>query len=703
MRSKVVKQLLKKELLDVIRDRKAIIMLILVPLLIYPLIMFGSFAIMTMVQSNMEQAEYKVVLNVDDGGALADQIMISNDEKKKNAKEDKTVDYLKIVDINELSYDLADIDKALQKEEVDVYVTSEVGEDGRLVYTTKYVSSITDSDYAEVLVKDVLDELTLAEMKQTIEDAGMDSERVIHPFEIKRTNIATKEQSAGSLLGTVLPFMLVISLLMGTMYPAIDATAGEKERGTLETLLTLPARNHEIIIAKFLTVALMGIISALLNMISMGLMIFYMMKLVNSKAAGGLGLNMSGFRVSTFIPAMLVTVIGVFAFSLFISAVTMCITALSKSYKEANNYITPLTLVVMLTAYIGFIPNVQLTDKMALVPVANICLLIKNLLLFKAELGAVAIVLLSNVIYAILAILFLGKIYDSENILFDEGKGNIQIFQKRSNMKKGGVPTAGDTWFIISLVLILYIYIGSLIQADYGIWGIFGSQILIVSVPLLYAIYTKKSLKKTFHLKLCKPLAYVAGFILFLGVFLLENKLSNILYQLFPEEFSSTNSGLTDVLMGQGKLVTYMIVAFAPAICEEMLFRGFVFSGFKNSYKKWTAIIISAIIFGVFHTSLIRLIPTAILGGVFAYLVYSTGSLFSSMICHCLNNGIYVFEMFHPGALERHLPFIFGENQGTLQIILVAMLGLVLMVIGKLLLDVSLKKKANTKVSKESV
>ena len=703
MRSKVVKQLLKKELLDVIRDRKAIIMLILVPLLIYPLIMFGTFAIMTMVQSNMEQAEYKVVLNVDDGGALADRIMISNDEKKKNAKEDKTVDYLKIVDINELSYDLADIDKALQKEEVDVYVTSEVGEDGRLVYTTKYVSSITDSDYAEVLVKDVLDELTLAEMKQTIEDAGMDSERVIHPFEIKRTNIATKEQSAGSLLGTVLPFMLVISLLMGTMYPAIDATAGEKERGTLETLLTLPARNHEIIIAKFLTVALMGIISALLNMISMGLMIFYMMKLVNSKAAGGLGLNMSGFRVSTFIPAMLVTVLGVFAFSLFISAVTMCITALAKSYKEANNYITPLTLVVMLTAYIGFIPNVQLTDKMALVPVANICLLIKNLLLFKAELGAVAIVLLSNVIYAILAILFLGKIYDSENILFDEGKGNIQIFQKRSNMKKGGVPTAGDTWFIICLVLILYIYIGSLIQADYGIWGIFGSQILIVSVPLLYAIYTKKSLKKTFHLKLCKPLAYVAGFILFLGVFLLENKLSNILYQLFPEEFSSTNSGLTDVLMGQGKLVTYMIVAFAPAICEEMLFRGFVFSGFKNSYKKWTAIIISAIIFGVFHTSLIRLIPTAILGGVFAYLVYSTGSLFSSMICHCLNNGIYVFEMFHPGALERHLPFIFGENQGTLQIILVAMLGLVLMVIGKLLLDVSLKKKANTKVSKESV
>jgi sodium transport system permease protein len=104
------------------------------------------------------------------------------------------------------------------------------------------------------VVKDILDELSDVETRKAIEEAGLDAEKVTHPFGIKRENIASTEQSAGSILGMILPFMLVVSLLMGTMYPAIDTTAGEKERGTLETLLTLPIRNHEMILAKFITI-----------------------------------------------------------------------------------------------------------------------------------------------------------------------------------------------------------------------------------------------------------------------------------------------------------------------------------------------------------------------------------------------------------------------------------------------------------------
>lgn len=94
MRNRVIKLLLKKELLDVFRDRKAIIMLVLVPLLIYPLIFFGSFAVMTMIQSNIEQGEYKVLLSVDDDGALERQIAKYNEDKKSEDKgsEDKKTD-----------------------------------------------------------------------------------------------------------------------------------------------------------------------------------------------------------------------------------------------------------------------------------------------------------------------------------------------------------------------------------------------------------------------------------------------------------------------------------------------------------------------------------------------------------------------------------------------------------------------------------
>ena len=704
MRNKVIKQLFKKELLDVVRDRKAMIMLVLVPLLIYPLIFFGSFAVMSMIQSNMEQRVYKVLVDTDDEGAFAAELDEYNKKQMESAKTEKSsdtdaasskaVDMLKIVELDQTELTDEDVRKALQEERIDVYVTSSVDESGRVCYETRFISSITNSDYGERLVKNVLDNMTQRKMEGAIEEAGLDVKSVVHPFDIKRKDIATKEQSAGSLLGTILPFMLIISLLMGTMYPAIDTTAGEKERGTLETLLTLPVKNHDIIIAKFLTVALVGIASALLNILSIGIMIFYMMKLITSSNMQGIGLDMRDFRLGEFVLPMIVTVLAVFAFSLSISAVMMCITALAKSYKEANNYITPLTLVVMLTGYIGFIPNIELTEKMALVPVANICLLIKNLLLFRAEMGTVVLVLLSNVIYANLAILFLGRIYNSESILFDEGKGNIQIFQKRKNIQKGGVPTTGDTWFIVCFTFIMYLYVGSIIQMKYKIGGVFGSQLLIVIIPLLYAVYTKKNLRETFSLKLCRVPKLVSSFILFIGMFLVENTVSTLLYKFFPEEFGSTSAGLESTLMGGGKLVTYLVVAFTPAICEELLFRGFILSGFKSRYKALTAIVLSAAIFGAYHTSLIRFLPTALLGIAFGYMLYYTGSLIPSMICHSFNNGLYVFAMYHPGLLEKNLSFIFGENQGTLQMILIFVIGLVMLIAGGWLLKNGKNKKA---------
>ncbi len=738
MRSKVIKLLLKKELLDVFRDRKAIIMLVLVPLLIYPLIFFGAFAVMTMIQSNMEQGEYTVLVDVEDEGRLEEQIVLYNEKKSGDIKKDsseesstevsssevetsaeeneetdgnevggsgtdgtetdskeKVSDQLTVKKLDEIlaegEYTLSGddeksrqelVDKLLQNEKVDVYVTSEVGEDGRLTYTTKYVSSITDSDYAETIVKEVLDDMTDKQIEESLEAEGLDAEKVTHPFKIKRDNIASTEQSAGSLLGMILPFMLIVSLLMGTMYPAIDTTAGEKERGTLETLLTLPVKNHEIIIAKFLTVALMGIASALLNMLSMGLMVLYMLKLVQSQYAADMGFDLKNFHVGSFVPAMLVTVLAVFAFSLFISAVTMCITALAKSYKEANNYITPLTLVVMLTAYIGFIPNIELTKNMALVPVANICLMIKNLLLFKAEMSTVAIVLISNILYAILAILFLSRIYDSEGILFDEGRSGVQLFQRRSNMKKGGVPTSGDAWFIVCFVMIIYLYIGSLLQVQYGFAGVFYSQMIILALPLIFVIYTKRSIRETYKFKDFKLTSLLGGLCLFVGTFLVENTITTFLYTLFPEAFGSVNDGLTETLMGYNLPLTLLVVALTPAICEEMIFRGFIQSGLRSRYKAATTIVLVAVIFGAYHTSFVRFIPTAILGACFAFIVYYSDSIYISMIMHFLNNAVAVISMKYPGKLEQMFPVLFAEEQNAVSTVIIAAIGIVLVYAG---------------------
>ena len=321
MRTKIIKLLLKKELLYVFRDRKAVIMLVLVPILIYPLIFFGSFTIMTLIQTNLEKGEYKILIETEDDGDLISPINLYNKNQTGGKSENNSLSVISFEEAVEIYEEQNKhvseailreeshkdvVDRLLQGEVIDVYVDTHIDDEGKLVYSTRFVSSITDSDYAETLVKDVLDELADASTRNILTDEGLDADTIMHPFDIERNNIASKEQSIGSILGMILPFMLIISLLMGTMYPAIDATAGEKERGTLETLLTLPIKNHEIIISKFLTVAFMGIVSAFLNMISMAVMILYMVKLVSSDVAGNLGLNLRDFRVGTFVPAMIV-------------------------------------------------------------------------------------------------------------------------------------------------------------------------------------------------------------------------------------------------------------------------------------------------------------------------------------------------------------------------------------------------------------
>lgn len=715
MKTKAFKLLLKKELLDVFRDKKAIIMMVLVPILLYPLIFFGSMAVMTMIQSNMEEGEYKVAIVASDDGALKSAVEKHNENAKVEAQEKAetestdqgnssedsvsqgnsastsangiATDVLTLVDAPS-----GDYQEALQNEELDAYVTSSKDSSGKTVYEVYYVSSITNSSYAAGIVRDVVDELSREESKEKIQAAGLDADVIMNPVVCESEDLASSEQSAGSILGMILPFLLVLSLLMGTMYPAIDVTAGEKERGTLETLLTLPVSNREIIFSKFFTVAIIGIISALLNIVSIAFMGTYMIRLMGD-AVESMGISFAGIDIGKFIPAIIFTVLAILAFSLFISAVTMCITSLAKSYKEANNYITPLMLVVMLTGYIGFIPNIELTHTMALVPVANICLMIKNLLLFKVEYKLVAVVLVSNVLYAIVAVLILSRIYDSENVLFDEGKFSLKLFERRSNMKKGSVPTTGDAWFMVVFVMFAYLYLGSVLEMKYGFGGIFGIQMIIFVLPLLYVLYTKRSILQTYSFRKTKFMNFVAALFMGCGTMLIGIILTSFVSMLFPTEAEMVSSGLMNELMSDNELLTFAVVALTPAVCEEMLFRGFLFSAFRGRYKIVVSVLLTAVIFGVYHMSIVRFFTTALLGAALAVIVYYSDSIFPAMVMHAINNGIAVLQMYHPDTMENIFPLFAVEEPGIMESIVVSTMGILLLAAGVAMFKILQKKK----------
>ena len=698
MSTKIIRTLVKKEMLDVFRDKKTVLMMLVIPIILYPLIFIGVMQLMAFITSSMEEQNYKIVVEAEDegrflhkleefcqdgegtaeGGAQADIVETAEGASKtadgaaagETAEEEEQTYEITIVDAGSIT----DYETALNEEEIDAYVSGKV-KDGKVQYEVYYLSSANNSSYAAGLLMDEFDWLKEDLSRQMIAEEGLDVEAVFEPIVYEKQDIASSEQSVGSIMGSILPFMLVISLLMGTMYPAIDTTAGERERGTLETILTLPVTNRLLIVSKFITVAVIGMFSALLNILSMGAIALYMYKMMDMQT------DMGSFDLVKFVQAILVCILTVFAFSLFIRAVSMCVTSFARSYKEANNYITPLMLVVMFVGYIGFIPNIELTQTMAMVPVANICLLIKNMLLFKVDYAVIAMVLLSNVAYAVLAIMFLSRIYDSEAILFSDGKAGLQLFEKRSNLKKGGVPTVSDVWFLVAVTILLILYAGSMLQIRYGLAGVFGTQLILLAVPLFLVIYTKRDVKKTYGFARTGAVNYLGSAVLIAGAVLVNLVIAIGLAYVFPESAGNVETVFGDIMSGN-VLAVLLVVAVAPAVCEEMLFRGVILHSLQARYRVPSAIAVTAILFGLYHMSVIKFIPTGLLGLLFCIVAWKTGSIYPAMLMHFINNAISVIISCYPEQTEKVLPVLYKNTLSVSEALCMCGAGLVLMGIG---------------------
>lgn len=676
MNTKIIRTLVKKEMLDVFRDKKTVIMMLVVPIILYPLIFIGVMQLMTFISSSMEEQNYKIAVEAEDDGRFLHKLEeFRRDSQAKGEQTEESQSYeITLIDADSIT----DYETALNEEEIDVYVSGQM-EDGKIQYDVYYLSSVENSAYAANLVREVCDGLKEDMTRQMIAEAGMDVEAILEPIHYEKQDVASSEQSIGSIMGSILPFMLIVSLLMGTMYPAIDTTAGERERGTLETILTLPVTNRQLIVSKFITVAVIGIASAILNIASMGAITLYMYKMLDMQT------EMNSFNLAKFIPAILVCMLAIFAFSLFISAVAMCVTSFAKSYKEANNYITPLMLVVMFVGYIGFIPNVELTQTVAMIPVANICLLIKNMLLFKVEYASIAVVLLSNVAYAVLAILFLSRIYDSEAILFSDGKAGLQLFEKRENLKKGGVPTVSDVWFVVAFTILLILYVGSMLQVKFGLAGVFGTQMILLFVPLFLVVYTKRDIRQTYGFARAKVSGYLGGALMMIGTVLINFVLAAGLMSLFPESTSNVETAFANIF-GDNVLAVFVVVAIAPAVCEEMLFRGVIMHSLKAKYKVSSAIAITAVLFGLYHMSLVKFIPTGLLGLILCIVVWKTGSIYPAMIMHFINNAISIIITYYPEQVEKVLPILGKSNFIAVDVLCLCVAGGIFAATGALVL-----------------
>ena len=303
------------------------------------------------------------------------------------------------------------------------------------------------------------------------------------------------------------------------------------------------------------------------------------------------------------------------------------------------------------------LPSVELNYKMALVPIVNVSLLIKQVMAQQMNPALAGITIGVNLCYSVLIVWILAKMYDSENILFTDGFQSFKIFEKRSEIKKGTVPKIGDLILSVVVLLLLVLYLGTAATVKSVFGGTVVNQLLILSIPLLLVWYMKSDVKTLFSLKVPKAKNILGGLILYVGMYALIMIISYGLTIIFPE--SAENTRMTfEMMMEQPFVLIVLVMAVMPAVGEELYFRGLLFGSLRHRYPAVWAILISSLIFGVFHLSLVKILPTGMLGACFAYITYVSGSIYIGMFLHFFNNLMSAIAMKYPEQMEKVLPIL---------------------------------------------
>lgn len=399
-----------KELKDSLRDRRTLISMVVVPTLLMPVIMFGAgYIISKVVKQAKEEATSLVILGgVDSPGILA---ALKADPKFRIVELKPDMDYRKMVSEKRvrLAVEIPDGFEAALK-------TGEPKTVTLYHYEGEMKSGMGVSEVERFFrnLRDKTVETRLAERGLTAE--------FIKPFETKRQNVAPPAKVGGNIIGGIVPYMIIILCFTGAMYPAIDLTAGEKERGTMETLLCSPTSRINIVLGKFFMVMTASIATIAITLVSTAGSILIGGSMLSGKAiaaAGGAGKG----GAAGFIPVIdPVGILGVFAMiapvAVLFAALLLTISLFAKSYKEAQSYVSPLIIVVIMPAMIGMMPGIELSAKTALVPILNICLACKEMLSGVWHWQYLGLIFASTAVFAAAGIFACVKMFNREDVIF---------------------------------------------------------------------------------------------------------------------------------------------------------------------------------------------------------------------------------------------------------------------------------------------
>ncbi len=665
-----VRLILAREIRDQLRDRRTLFMMLVLPILLYPLLGMSYFQVMQFMQVKPTRVLVVGAGNVPDDPPLVVNNRFAADlfEKPENADlleldffPAEPQDGRQPLDPREEArravkagrYDAAiyfpdDFARALE------LVRRTIEERGarqvkvpqpEIIYTTaNETSQITFARLSGVLNRwadKVADQNLIA---------GGISISAAQPFDIGKADIAGETAYRGAALWSkILPVILLIWALTGAFYPAIDLCAGEKERGTLETLLCSPARRSEIVLGKLLTIMLFSMMTAILNLLSIG-------------ATGWLVFrDMKEFSMPPAISALWLLAALVPVSALF-SALCLALAAFARSTKEGQYYLMPLLLVTMPLVVLPMTPGVELNLGNSLIPVTGIVLLLRHLIEGDTlpALQHLPVVIAVTLAACWFAVRWAIDQFNSESVLFRESERlDLGLWLRRLVRDRRATPSVAAAFFCGVVVLAINVWVSGIMPENPGGFVALAliSQLLVILAPMLVLMFLlTRSPRQTLSLRRppwpAVPGAICLALVLHPALVVVQAAIR----QLYPisSHMLERLEGLEGLIAKTPLWELLLLGALLPAVCEELVFRGFILSGLRRLGHKWWAIVLSAVFFGLAHPVLQQSLSACLAGIVIGYVVVQTGSILPGIIFHLTHNSLMLaYARITPEVLER--------------------------------------------------
>ncbi len=578
-----------KELREALRDRRTLAIMILLPLVVYPLLAMLAAQVATGREKQREERPSTVAI-IGTGPARA--------SIEAQLKKNPTVFVLWAHGTE------ADVESG----HLDALVELAASETAKL--TVVFDASRDESRIAEERLGEVVAKALPDGCEPT--------------FSMRRRSVAPQARMGGYLLSKALPLFVVLMVLLGAFYPAIDVTAGERERGTLETVLCSPIRRFDLMLGKVLAVATLAALTGVLNLGSMAITLMQVLRLASQNI--GLDVPWGNALASSLV---------IFPAALLFAAAFVALGATARTGKEAQTLLLPVYFLTIAPAMAGAIGEYRLAGLVAWIPGMNVTLLARDLLVGRATWSGGLATIASTVLLSTVALAAAARIYDSERF--------VDPPPRRLREATGVAPatSAGDALVLFALAFLLLYFVFLPIEQHHLATGLLVAEWLgLFGLVLLYARISGQRFATTIGLHRPSPRAVLGAGLVGGSAWAAVAIFSEWLLPVPQHLLDELRRSLVPLDGSRGFLATLLLMAVSPAICEETLFRGPILRGLRTRASPAAAAVMTGVLFGLFHLDVYRLIPATILGTMLGVVALETGSILPAMLAHFCNNAI---------------------------------------------------------------